>query len=409
MPTNFDKLVLDNGLVILGQPMENLASVAFNFSIPCGQRYIPTGKAGAANILSDWLLKGTQHKSGKELITALDSLGIHHSCSGGTSFLTLSAALEASNLSKVLPLYSEMIFEPGFDADQFEFSKESAIQELTGLDDDPRQLVMLKLKENFYPDPLGQSPLGKLEDLKTLTAQQTKDIYFDKLDLSNSIFSIAGKYDFDDLTRQFKELFSCKTQGQTPEITPQQKYHNYTHQHNDGAQVHIGLMCPTVTIDSPEYYNAKIAVAILSGGMSSRLFTEVREKRGLCYAVGANYNTVKGYAGIGCYMGTTSEKAQETYDVTLEQFQNLAKGITQQELDIAKTGIKSSLIMSNESSLARASALTNDYHLLGELRTLEQIKQSIENVKISSVVEFLEANPLKDFTVFSIGPSEIKV
>ena len=100
----------------------------------------------------------------------------------------------------------------------------------------------------------------------------------------------------------------------------------YTHVNNDGAQVHIGLMTDTVKLVDEHYYDARVAVSVLSGGMSARLFTEVREARGLCYAIGARYHSLKDAAGIMCYAGTTPDKAQETLEVIIEQFNKLQKG-----------------------------------------------------------------------------------
>jgi predicted Zn-dependent peptidase len=142
----------------------------------------------------------------------------------------------------------------------------------------------------------------------------------------------------------------------------------YTHIPNEGAQVHIGLMTATAKFVDKEYYNARTAVSILSGGMSARLFTEVREKRGLCYAVAARYHSLTEAAGIMCYAGTTPDKAQETYDVIVGEFRRLAEGIAEEELARAKIGLKSAVILHSRSSSSRASAIGSDYYMLGRVR-----------------------------------------
>ena len=183
----------------------------------------------------------------------------------------------------------------------------------------------------------------------------------------------------------------------------------YTHVPNDGAQVHIALMIPTVKPSDEQYYNARLAVSVLSGGMSARLFTEVREKRGLCYAIGANYHGLKDAAGILCYAGTVPDTAQETLDVIIEQFNKLKDGISDEEIARAKVGLESALIMSSESSASRAAGIASDYHLLGRVRSLDEIKERIEQTTVEAVIEFLKANPFKSYTVVTIGPKEVKV
>jgi predicted Zn-dependent peptidase len=189
----------------------------------------------------------------------------------------------------------------------------------------------------------------------------------------------------------------------------QQKQNEYTHFQNEGAQVHIGLMTKTVKPNSADFYNAQVAVSILSGGMSARLFTEVREKRGLCYSIGAKYHNLKDIAGIMCYAGTTPDKAQETFDVIIAEFDRLKDGIMEEELQRAKVGLKSSLIMSSESSASRASNIAGDFYILGRVRSLDEIKQEIEKISVSSVLKFLKENIFADYTVVTIGPKQIKI
>jgi predicted Zn-dependent peptidase len=152
-----------------------------------------------------------------------------------------------------------------------------------------------------------------------------------------------------------------------------------------------------------------VAVSVLSGGMSARLFTEVREKRGLCYAIGARYHGLKEAAGIMCYAGTTPEKAQETLDVIMVEFNRLSEGISEEEISRAKVGLKSSLILQSESSSSRAGGIGGDYYMLGRVRSLDEIKNKIEETSVDSVLGFLRNNRFKDFTVVTIGPTQLTI
>jgi predicted Zn-dependent peptidase len=410
MVERLDKHILKNGMVVLGEPMEAVESVAFDFMLPAGASQLPDGCCGAGSVIADWIFKGAGDKDSKGLGDALDGLGLHRVSSVGSSHITIGAVLEAGNLAEAIELYADIILRASLKEDQFELARQLAIDGVCALDDDPRHKVMLKLQEQFYPSPLGRSPLGEITELKTLTAEKTKQIIKNNFNLSQTIFAVAGKYDFDTIVAQMEKLFSSTKNGmQRSIVLVREGAGKYTHLHNDGAQVHIGLMTETVKPTDEDYYNARVAVSVLSGGMSARLFTEVREKRGLCYAVGASYHGLKDAAGIACYAGTTPDKAQETLDVIMDQFNRLGDGISEEEVKRAKVGLKSSLVLQSESSSNRAAGTGGDYYTLGRVRSLDEIKSKIERTTVDSVLEFLRRNQFKDFTVVTIGPKEIKV
>lgn len=409
MEQRTDKHVLDNGMVLLGEPMAAVESVAFDFMLPAGAMRMPPGACGAANVISDWVFRGAGPWDSRALGGALDGLGLHRFGSVGSAHLCLGAALESSSLAQALALYVDVLLDPHLDAKQFACARQLAVEGILALDDEPRQKVMLELRKRFYPDPLGRSTVGELHDLQTLTAAATSKIVRRCFNIGTTVFAVAGKYDFDAVCRQIESAFGrCEGGALSPPATGKRSG-KYTHIPNDGAQVHIGAMTETATFTDDAYYDARVAVSILSGGMSARLFTEVREKRGLCYAIGAKYHSLKEAAGIMCYAGTTPEKAQETLDVIIAEFHQLAEGITEQELERAKVGLKSALIMQSESSGSRASGIGHDYYLLGRVRTLDEIKQRIEAVTVESVLAFLRSRSFEDFTVVTIGPKEIHV
>ncbi len=400
---------LQNGMVILGERIDDVRSVSFHFLLPAGSSLMPDGCCGAGTVISDWLFRGAGDRDSRELSDALDGLGIHRHTSVSAKHLDLSGSMEAGSLSDALKLYADVILRPKLNADQFEFSRQQTINELHGLDDDPREKVMLCLAEQFYPDPYGRPAMGKLPELQSLTTPKTATIVKDCFHPSQMIFSICGHYDFDAVCRQMETLFDGGSEFKPPVITPKHKGNSYLHLPGEGAQVHIGLMTEVPPIGSGCYYELMAAVSILSGSMSSRLFTEVREKRGLCYAVGARYRTLKEYAGISCYAGTTPDKAQETFNVIVEQFNQLRMGITDDEMQRAKVGLKTSLIMQCESTNSRSGGIAGDYCLLGHVRSLEEIRDKIAAMKIDDITTTLQENPFEEYTVVTIGPKEITI
>ena len=144
-----------------------------------------------------------------------------------------------------------------------------------------------------------------------------------------------------------------------------------------------------------------------SSGSSSRLFTEVRERRGLCYTVYASLHTQRDRASVLCYAGTTAQRAQETLDVTVRELLRLGEGIQQSELDRLKARIKSSLIMQQESSSARSGSIARDWAHLRFVRTMDEIAALIDGLTCQSIGKFLAEHPPQDFTIVTLGPQAL--
>src|SRR5205823_14701076 len=157
----------------------------------------------------------------------------------------------------------------------------------------------------------------------------------------------------------------------------------------DSNQTQIGIAYDSVPYRHADYFAAWGAVGVLSGGMSSRLFTEVRERRGLCYSVYATYHTLRDLGSVLCYAGTSAERAQETLDVTLGELARLADGVEQNEIDRLKARIKSSLIMQQESSSARSSSVARDWYHLGRVRTLDEVGALVDALSARSISDYL--------------------
>jgi predicted Zn-dependent peptidase len=192
-----------------------------------------------------------------------------------------------------------------------------------------------------------------------------------------------------------------------PALQPAIKGH--THLEKDTTQTQIVIGYPSVPFGDPEYYAALGAVQVLSGGMGARLFTEVREKRGLCYAVSANYQTFKQVAGVLCYAGTTTERAQETLDVTVGELRRMIDGVTEEEVQRVRAGLKSSVIMQEESTSSRAGALASDWYYLGRIRSTEEIHDAIEALSPMSILDHVKKYPPRDFTIVTLGKSALQL
>jgi predicted Zn-dependent peptidase len=225
----------------------------------------------------------------------------------------------------------------------------------------------------------------------------------------DGILAIAGNIEFDRVRDEVARHFGdWNGQAEPPfEVLPPPGNRHHVDQKSE--QTHIGIAWPSVTETNKDYYTVRLAVEILSGGMSGRLFTEVREKRGLCYSVWAGYSSLKGFGSILGYAGTSNERAQATLDTFVAELYRLSEGVTAAELERAKTGLKASTIMQGESTSARAGAIAHDFFIRGRIRTLEEIKAAIDGVTVDRVNAYLKQHQAGPFTIVTVGPKELKL
>jgi predicted Zn-dependent peptidase len=171
----------------------------------------------------------------------------------------------------------------------------------------------------------------------------------------------------------------------------------------------VAVAYPSVPYPHPDYFQARGAVGVLSDGMSSRLFTEVRENRGLCYTVQASCHSLRDRGSVICYAGTTTERAQETLDVLIGELVKLTDGVRADELDRLKARIKSALIMQQESSTSRSGAIAADWYFLERIRTLDEIGAILDDLTCESINRYLAEHPPTDFTVVTLGERELEM
>jgi predicted Zn-dependent peptidase len=171
----------------------------------------------------------------------------------------------------------------------------------------------------------------------------------------------------------------------------------------DSHQTQIALAFPAVSHNDPDYYVARTAVNVLGGGMSSRLFTEVREKRALVYSVGAHSVAMRSAGATYAYAGTTAERAKETLKVLKEELMRLGHDVTQEEVDRAKVGLKAHLLMDQESTPSRARELLDDIFLEGRIIPLQEIVNKINAVTAEDVKRYWTAHPVEPYSLVTLG------
>jgi len=398
-----------NGLTLLAEQMTHVRSAALNILLPAGCVYDLPAKAGIGTLLADLLIRGAGERDSRDLMLAFDNLGLDRSESVGSTHLRLAGATLARNLPAALELYADVVLRPHLPDDELEPVQLLALQDLKALEDEPRQKVLLELRRLHYRTPLSNDRHGTAEGIKAVSIDDVRKHIASHFHPNGAIISVAGNIEWEPLKDQVGRLFGDWKRGREETIAFGVAPGGTAHLTKDTAQTQIGIAYPSIPIGHPDYYAAMGAVNVLSGGMSSRLFTHVREERGLCYAVFASYATFKDRGSVLAYAGTTTERAQETLDVTLRELKRLVEGVEVDEVERVKAGLKSSLIMAEESTTSRAGSLSSDWYYLGRVRTFDEIQAAIDGLTPTKIVEHLQRHPAQDFTIVTLGRNQLSI
>jgi predicted Zn-dependent peptidase len=398
-----------NGLTLLAERMEHVRSAALNFLVPAGCAYDSPDQLGVSAVLADLITRGAGPRDSRELTLALDNLGLDRSESVGSMHTRFWGATVARNLPGALELYADILRRPHLPEGEVDAVKALALQDLRALEDEPRSRVLVELRKHHYPAPLSNDHRGAPETIERLTGADVRAHHARHFRPRGTILSVAGNVDWVALRDAVGRLFGDweGTAEEPLRLTPPPA--RRAHLTKEVEQTQIAAAYASVPVGDPDYYAALGAVNVLSGGMSSRLFTEVREKRGLCYAVWASYQTFKDRASVLCYAGTTNQRAQETLDQVLTELRRLPEGVEDEEVGRVRAGLKSSLIMQQESTAARALSLASDWYHLGRVRSFDEIQSAIDALTPAKIVGHLRRCPPHDFTVVTLGPKPLRV
>lgn len=406
-PQNSDTIYqhrFENGVWLLFEPMPWLPTLSASLLLPFGSSTDPEGHEGSGAVLHDWIQRGAGTLDSRAHSDALEGLGVRRGGGAGREAASLSASFLADELPEVLPLVASMGSEPRLDEGEFAPARELALEELASLSDAPTQQLFNALMERFLDGGPGRSPFGTQEGLAALTPASVREDAGRRLGPAGAILALAGGAEWDRVLDAAQRALAGWQGGAAALPAARLRPPGREHVHADSAQTQIGVAFAAPPPGDADVYTFDLGLHVLSGSMGSRLFTEVREKRGLVYSVGAHYRALHGFGYTLGYAGTTPERADETLRVLLEEIRRLSRGVEADELERARVGTLSSMVMQGESSGARAGRLASDALLQGRARTLEEIRRAVEAVELDALNDYLAAHPFPEPTVVTLGP-----
>ena len=408
LPPNYFYHRLANGIEMIGQYMPSLSSVTFGFQFDAAVIHEPEEKEGLAHLFEYMLFQGTKTKDARALNEAFESLGARKSASTGLESAQVWAQIVNTKFDATLQLINELLLTSTFPRSELEQMRSLVLQEIRRRDDEPMSRIGELIRKNYYQGTALSRPLlGTTESVQALKQQDLREFWKARYRPNQALFAIAGKFDWDAVVGRVEGLFGA-WQG---EAAPSPEQHpapvtRITIEHEERQQEHLALMCPFPGYTDPDFYAAQVIAEVLGGNMASRLFVEVREKRGLVYTVNAGLGSNKTSGALRIYAGTTPEQGHECLEVIVNELRKLQQdGLTTDELERAKVQLKSETVMRGEGSGARMGAISRSWWYGRKIRTIQEIKEAIDGVTHEQVLRTLQRfSPLNPLAVSAIGP-----
>ncbi len=403
---------LDSGERVVSERLDHVRSAAVGYWIGAGSRDEDAGEAGVTHFIEHLLFKGTRSYSAVEIAEIFDGLGGELNAATSREHTLVYARVPDHHLETAMDVMSEMVFTPSF-AD-LDAEREVVLEEIAMYDDAPQELVHDLIAEAVFGDhPLGRPVIGTADVISSIPRDAIARYHGDMYVPANIVVAAAGNIEHEQIVELVQRALERRTtvgelrlNARPPLVTPPPPQLRFLRKETE--QYHVCLGAPGISRSDRRRFAASLLDAILGGSASSRLFQEIREKRGMAYAV---YSFVSQYTDtgqIGVYVGTREDNLGDALAITAEQIADIAGGnLPERELERAKENLKGRILLSMESTSTRMNRLGKSLITDSELLSLDRIVAEIDAVDAASVSALAGALLASDrLSAACIGPNE---
>jgi predicted Zn-dependent peptidase len=376
---------LSSGLVVVTDAMPHLQTASLGVWVGCGSRDEQPDEHGISHFLEHMAFKGTTRRSARQIAEEIEAVGGDLNAATGVEMTAYYARALKADVPLALDVLSDILTAPAFDPGEIAREKNVIVQEIGAVEDAPDDLVFEFLQATAYPDqPVGRSILGTRSTVRALDGKRLKSYLARHYRAPKTVIAAAGGVDHLAVVEEAERRFGAFA-GPASAAPPPAKFHGGVRvEPRDLEQVHIALALEGLPQRHPALYSLQVFANALGGGMSSRLFQEVRELRGLCYAIYAFHAAYVDTGMFGLYAGTDVADAAELMRVVVGEISAAAESLTEAEVARVKAQMKAGLLMALESSSARAEQLARHIHIYGRPMPLEEIVSQIDAVTVDS-------------------------
>ena len=397
-----EKLTLENGVRIVYEQIPHVRSASLGLWLGVGSRYESAAENGASHYIEHLLFKGTRHRTAAELAEDMDAIGGQMNAFTTRECTCFYGRVLDTHIRKATDILTDMLFHSNFHQEDIEGERGVICEEIDMYEDSPEDLVSDQLIEAVYPgSSLGAPILGTRESLAGLDREKLLAYMGTHYRPDRLVVALSGSFTAGDLD-YIQKAFSAMEAGEPITPAPAGYIPAFTLREKAIEQNHLCLLMPGLPMDHKDRYAAQLFSNILGGGMSSRLFQSVRETHGLCYSVYTFGTTFRDAGLFGVYTALNQETEQKALALIMDILRNLREtGVTGPELDRAREQVKSTVLMSLESTSARMNSLGKNELYRGRVPTPEEIIENYDAVTQEDVLQI--ARNLIDFKQLSFS------
>jgi predicted Zn-dependent peptidase len=387
----YQKTVLDPGLRILTSTMPHTRSVSVGFFIGVGSRYETKEENGVTHFIEHMLFKGTDKRpSAREIAAAIEGIGGIFNASTGRELTTYWAKVGQDHFSLALDVLADMLLNSKLDAGEIEKERGVIIEEINMTLDRPSDWVHLLAIDLIWPDhPLGRDQAGTKESVSGITRAMIQDYLGRQYQPANAVLAIAGNIEHDRAIEEATAILNSWQQRPSSTYVPMNLAQEETRvrlEHGDTQQAHLALVLPGLSRFDDDKYDLGLLNTILGQGMSSRLFLEVREKRGLAYSVYSYVSPLLDAGLVGVYAGVDAHQIERALQAILDELDKLRQQpVSHEELVKAKEFTKGRLQLQMEDSFSVASWTGRQEALEDRVLTVDQILEKVDSVTAAGI------------------------
>lgn len=402
---NYQKNILSNGITVITEEISSVWSAAVGVWIATGSRHEDINNNGVSHFIEHLLFKGTETRTATDIAEELDAVGGQLNAFTSKEHTCYYAKVLGEHVSIAVDILADMICHPAFPAEEIERERGVIIEEIRMYEDSPGDLVYEMLEKKMWEDdPMGWSIAGTEERMESISREEIIN-YFEKHYLPhNMVIAVAGNIKHDEVIDQLEKHFKCLVgKGHEELVKPRATSPGIIVRKKDIEQVHLCLGLESYYLTDEKLYALYVLNMALGGGMSSRLFQEVREKRGLAYTIYSNQAPYKDTGLYSIYAATSPEKLDEVLQLTLAELEKVKHNLlTEKEFLRSKEQLKSSLIMSQEGTASQMLRIGKGQLSFGKIKQTEEIIQHIEMVTREEIQEVAKELLNKDHYVISV-------
>jgi predicted Zn-dependent peptidase len=397
---------LPNGLTVVSETMPRVETVSFGAYVAAGTRNETAEENGVSHFLEHMAFKGTERRDAAAIAREIENVGGHLNAYTAREQTAYYCKVLKEDLGLAADIIGDILTHSTFIPEELERERGVILQEIGQANDTPDDIIFDHFQATAYPgQPMGRPTLGTEEVIRGMRREALTGYMRRHYGPERMVVAAAGALEHDRLLELVQKHFADLPQVSPPAPEPSRYGGGEFREERDLDQVHIVLGFPSTAYTDRLHYPTLLLSTLLGGGMSSRLFQEIREKRGLVYSIYSFAHPFRDGGVFAVYAGTGEKEAEELVPVTLEELRKVQADVTQEELDRAKAQFRASLLMSLESTGSRTEQLARQLQVHGRVIPVEETKAKIAAVTIEDVQEAARAAFRATPTLAALGPA----